>query len=560
MDKREFYKQLMENYTIDTEKVKCNAKRRYRNQSTGRLHKWTVGIAACTAVAAVAAITVVSINSLPNRSGVDITDSSIESAMERLRAADQRYLALSAEQETMDIYVSFSKDLSRNEILMAFSALEDFSDIKISYLYMEKGKRYENSENTDGSLQFRGAKITAPTHLYNDLKELKAIAYLEPVEGSEYNDDTFVPIVIPPEVMNNTVSTDQTFEIPLPENTLPPETVDTSSGEVTAEPETEDSVTSEVPASETVETSSGGTFPVENIVLIPVSNVTYAEFINENQIVVTAEDSIRLCRLKENDEVQLETTFYANNAKVNWSNSNNSKLFITACDDKGRNKMFFADGESGILSEIDVSALTAGGYEISSVICNESSTAMLIKTVSLDKSRIYYASRNGNAMQVVLSKEFGCPVSVLCCSERSIYALVTDPTDSSMSIMEVSVADGNSVQIAHFGGNVKYVRNASLDMANITVVGENGVESYMLTNNGVLIPLEGHDPIFSSSDGMAFKLGPKYYVVIGDTAIELSEEDAEPYFNDDTADNKASKHTTKIDREGAAFVLINRDQ
>ncbi len=560
MDKREFYKQLMENYTIDTEKVKCNAKRRYRNQGTGRLHKWTAGIAACTAVAAVATITVISISNLPNHGGVDITDSSIESAMERLRAADQRYLALAAEQETMDIYVSFSKNLSRNEILMAFSALEDFSDIKISYLYMETGKRYESSESIDGSLQFRGAKITAPTYLYNDLKELKTIALLEPVEGCEYNDDTFVPINVPPDAVNSTASTDQTIQIPMPEGTLPPETTDISITEGTTAPETEGTGTGEISVPETSITPAETDLPDKDAILIPVPNVTYAEFINKNQIVVAASDSIRLCRLTENKEIQLETTFYANSAKVSWSNFNNSKLFITACDGKDRNKLFFADGESGTLSEIDVSALTAGGYEISSVICNNSSTAMVIKTVSIDKSCIYYASRNGSAMQVVLSREFGCPVSVLCCSEDSIYTLVTNPEDSSMSIMEVPVEDGEPVQIAHFGSNVKYSRNISLDYAIITVTNETGEENYILTGSGDLLPFEGQNAAFSPIDGNAFKTDSKYYVIIDGNLVEIDEDEAMLYFKNSTVGNKANENSILIIDGGTAYVLTNAIQ
>ncbi|MCM1299107.1 MAG: hypothetical protein NC203_11785 [Firmicutes bacterium] len=551
MDKREFYRQLMENYTVDTEKIKCNAKRRYQKQSTGMLRKWTAGIAACTAVAAAAAITVVSINSLPGRRGIDITDSSIEAAMERLHAADQRYLELSDKQEFMDIYVSFSKNLTRNEILMAISAIEDFSDINVTYLYTEKGKRYNNDEGLDQSLQFLGAKITAPTAVYNELKELRAISYLEPVEGCKYNDDNFMPIVTPVDALGTTVATDETIQVALPEVTpTSPETSDTVSTE-TAD------VTEDVSASSTAETTPSlfehATMPVYNQkITLPLENISYGVFINEEKLVVINNDSIRLYWVM-GDELKLETTFYAASAKVSWSNEDSSKLLITGCDDKGRNKLFIADGEKGYLSELNVSSLTNGDFELSSVIGSDSGDIMMIKSVSLDKTRIYYARRSGNTIDIVLVKEFDCPVSVVSCSGSTVYVLLTytDDNGEGMHLTAINTSENLSEEIAVFSSSAKFTRNADLNLAAVT----DGDNCFMLTPAGVLVPLESGSVTFGSADCSVFKCGSRYFMSGTDRIAEITEEEAKPYFEIQSG-HSYGRYDITVFADGTAEILI----
>lgn len=550
MDKREFYKQLMENYTVDTEKIKCNAKRRYQKKSTGILHKWTAGIAACTAVAAAAAITVVSINNLPS-GGIDITDSSIAAAMERLHAADQRYLELSKQQEVMDIYVSFSKNLSKKEIFMALSAIEDYSDIDVTYFYTEKGKRYDNNESTDGDLLFLGAKITAPTAMYNELKELRTISYLEPVEGCKYNDDNFMPINTPVEALATTSPTDQTIQIALPEIT-PASTENTES--VTSEAGTSSETVSDTPAPETTTDKFLGSMPLyDQKISVPIENISYGTFINEEKLVIINNESIRLYCVR-NNELMLETTFYAASAKVSWSNEDSSKLLITGCDDKGRTKLFSADGEYGYLTELDVSALIKGDFELSSVISNDSASVMLIKAVSLDKSRIFYAMRSGNTMEIVLAKEFDYPVSVVSRSDNKIYAFLTyaDEGEKKIHLSAIDTKENLSDEIASFSTSAKFTRNSDLSLAVIT----DGGNSFMLTPAGVLIPLESGDVTFSGTNSRMFKCNSKYYLCGDEQIAEISEEEAKDDF---VKQDKHSyeKYELSIFADGTAEILIS---
>ena len=550
MDKREFYKQLMENYTLDTEKIKCNAKRRYQKQSTGMLHKWTAGIAACTAVAAVAAVTLVSISNLPDRRGIDITDSSIEAAMERIHAADERYLALSNTQNVMDIYVSFSRNLTRNEIFMAFSAIEDFGDIDVIYFYTEKGKRFENNESIDSDTVFLGAKITAPTSIYNELKELRAISYLEPVEGCKYNDDNFLPINTPVEALTTAISTDQTIQIALPE-------VTPSSTEESTPASSEPGTLSQTDTDTSVPESTSGLFPgsvpfYDQKISVPLENISYGAFINEEKLVIINNDSIRLYWVM-GDELKLETTFYASNARVSWSNEASSKLIITGCDDKGRNKLYFADGDMGYLSELDVSSLTKGDFELSSVISNNSGNVMAIKSVSLEKSRIYCAVRSDNTMEIALAKEFEYPVSVISCSGGKVYAMLTyaDESGEKIHLTAINTADGLSEEIASFSTAAKIVRNSDIDSAVIT----DGDSSFLLTSSGTLIPLEGGNVTFSTVNGGVFKCESKYYMSGTDKIVEITEEEAKAYFEKPN-NHSFAKYEITIFADGTAEILV----
>lgn len=541
----------MENYTIDTEKVKCNAKRRYQKQSTGMLHKWTAGITACAAVAAVAAVTVVSLTGLPDRNGIDITDSSIEAAMERLHAADQRYLELSNTQEYMDIYVSFSKNLSRSEILMAFSAVEDFGDINIAYFYTEKGKRYTGEDITDQNLQFLGAKITAPTSIYNEIKELRAVSYLEPVEGCKYNDDNFLPINTPVEALGTTIATDATIQIALPEiTTESSETENTTAYESDTASETQSE-------SQTPETTQNifehVSIPIYNQkISVPLENISYGAFINEEKIVIINNESVRLYRVM-GDDLKLETTFYAASARVSWSNDTNSKLLITGCDERGRNKLFCADGDMGYLYDLDVSSLTKGDFELSSVISNNAGDIMIIKSVSLDKSRIYYARRSGNTIEVVLAKEFEYPVSVISCSGDKVYTLLTYADDSGEKIHLTAINTGENLseELAVFSTSAKYTRNPDLNLAVIT----DGGSSFMLTPAGVLVPLEGGNVTFAPADSSIFKCESKYYMSGTDKIAEITEEEAKAYFEKSNA-LIGGKYEVSVFADGSAEILI----
>ena len=135
MNKNEFYRNLMLTYTVDTEKVRRIAKRRVVKRSS-RILRIIPGATACAAVTA-AAVTIVSLGAAGRGDPiVDITAD--EAAAARMAAAEQFYVSLPDDAELMDIYVSFERSLSYNEILLSFSKIDEKGDINIRLLYTDK--------------------------------------------------------------------------------------------------------------------------------------------------------------------------------------------------------------------------------------------------------------------------------------------------------------------------------------------------------------------------------------------------------------------------------------
>lgn len=614
MDKREFYKQLMETYTVDTEKVKCNAKRRSAKVKTSNIQKWTAAAAACAAVTA-AGFMIVSLNSLPQaggidpqRGGIDITDDNIENAMERMRKAEKRYeeINLTKAEENLDLYVSLAKPLSRSEITMAFSAIEDYNDIVMTLLYTSDGNCYQNTDNIGEGFSFLGVKITAPASLVSDIKMLKTVVFVE--FADDVTDDSFVPFDPNPEQYTTTLEplsepvqiimdtssatappvttgssatdpvtadtsdntdttpdtsadttnditddiTETTEDSSSNEDTEPPpvteETTDTDTetSEDTSKPEETTPEDTETTPEET--TPPKGNYAVE----IPLADIKTINFISDRHLVATTADSIRLYSFT-NESAKLETTFYASGAKITASGTDGTKLFITACDGEERKRLYYADGDTGLLCEINVSYITGGGTELSSVSCNEDASVILIKTVSLEKSCIYYATRVDGAISLLSGKEYTKPVSVLSYSKNTIFTAVTDSEDSSVKIYAVNALTGDETELRTYTGTLKYIRNFAKNMAFITITNEETETYFLLSSAGAVIQLETSDVIFSNSD--------KELVYVDKTGCKVEGSRlrvTDKIYTGTTETNRFSDYSYLLEKEKSYIIIKNR--
>ncbi|MDE6724005.1 MAG: hypothetical protein K2J79_00215, partial [Ruminiclostridium sp.] len=386
--------------------------------------------------------------------------------------------------------------------------------IKLSLLYTTDGKYYKFSDKIGSELKFRGAKITSPAKLFEELNRLKIVSLAEPVEGSKYTDKSFVPYVSKEQPV-----TDITFTV-TSESTVAEIVITDNSSTASDTPQ----------SSETTDITPPETDPeVPNTVKIPVSDVKTAQFINNDKLIVTTSDSIRLYRLTEG-ELQLETTFYADDAKIGCTDMANSLLYITACDTKGRNRLFCADGMAGTLTETDISAITKGESEITSVMCSEN--GLIIKTVSTDKANIYYAVRNGSEISIGFSKEYTSPVSVISGSAGTIYTAVTDSANAVIKLYAVNTADGSENELAAYPSEgVHFIRNSTSDMAAIVTENEGETSIFLLTPGGTLTEISD-SPVFSETDSSVFKAGEKYFRLENNQLVELGETEALPYFAD----------------------------
>lgn len=570
MDKKEFYRQLMETYTVDTERVKRGAKRKSRNVKSKALmiRNWTTAAAACGAVTA-AAIAVVSLSSVPDLSnssgGYDISeDGGMEAAMARFAAAEQQFEAysLNYDEEYFDLYVSFRKPIKRSEITMAFSVIENYNDITISLFYTAEGSYYLNTAELDDTMLFLAAKISAPASMLSEIKMLKETALVE-YPSDELTDDTFKPFnSVPAELTTTPELTNETVQISVPDTTtVPPATSDstetatpddTSSPEETSESDTalvdpfSPNETTDVTVSDTEVETSAPQVEYETLA-IPLTGVKTVSFINENCFVVTTSDSIRLLSCIDG-EIKIETTYYASGAKISYSSFDGSKMFIIARDGDNNTRLYYADGESSLLCEVDVNAITSGGAELSSVSCSSDGKIILMKTVSLDKTIIYYGERTEGTISLA-NKEYSNPTSVLAYSEGVIYTAVTDSKENTVKIFGVNIADGSETELASYIGSFKYTRSPANNMALITVTGENG-ETNVILNKGSLIPVDVNQVTFSRIKDDIVMIGDKCFAVSGGELAEVAEEEAVKYFE------AVDGNGYEISETGEASVII----
>lgn len=572
MDKKEFYRQLMESYTVDTERVKRGAKRKSRNVRSKALmiRNWTTAAAACGAVTA-AAIAVVSLSSVPDlgnsSGGYDISeDGGMEAAMARFAAAEQQYevYSLNYDEESFDLYVSFRKPIKRNEITMAFSVIEDYNDIKISLFYTAEGSYYLNTSELDDTMLFLGAKISAPASILSEIKMLKETALVE-YASDELTDGNFKPFnSIPAELTTTPELTNETVQISVPDvTTVPPVTSDTAetaavtdtqspeetsvSDTVMADPFSPDETT-DVTVSDTEPEMTTPQAEYETLA-IPLTGVKTVSFINENCFVVTTADSIRLLSCA-GGEIKIETTYYASGAKISYTSYDGSKMFIIARDGDNNTRLYYADGDSSLLCEVDVNAITSGGAELSSVSCSSDGKTVLMKTVSLDKTVIYYGERIDGTIPLA-NKEYSNPTSVLAYSDGVVYTAVTDSKENIVKIFGINIANGSETELASYSGSFKYTRSPAVNMALITVTGENG-ETNAILNKGNLIPVDANQVAFSGIKNDTVMIGDKYFTVSGGELAEASAEEAGKYFE------AVERHGYEISETGEAWVIVKK--
>ena len=554
MNKKEFYRNLMLTYTVDTDKVKRIAKRRVVKRSS-RILRFIPGAAACAAVTA-AAVTIVSLGAAGRGGGVDIVGD--EAAYARMAAAEQYYVNLPDDDELiMDMYVSFEHGLSYNEVLLSFSKIDENGDIKIHLLYTENGKYYENSESVsnDESLIFLGAKITAPASLCRDIRLLNTVSLVELPE-SGITDDGFLPFGSSA-LVTSTGTANDAFEISIPSYTTAEDITTTASETANTTTTPGGSGTENTPDETTADTTETTPEEIPDDIEIPVAGVTAVRIISADRIVVTTGDSIRLYRLHEG-VLGLETTFYASNAKISWSSYDGSDLFITACESGARTRLYWADGKAGALTELDVSAITEQGAEISSVVRTPDGSVTLLRTVSNDKSRVYTVRRLESSLSINLVLEYDSPVTSLALIGSDLYFAITDTKNATVTIAAKDLTNGAVTEIASYSGTLRFTRSQTFNSAALTFTSADGEETVvLLTPDGVLMETALRGITFSRTDGRIFTDGECYYIINSDGIMLLdSEAKAEAAF---ALAPTPGNYTCVIQEDGSAYLMLKAE-
>lgn len=374
MDKREFYKELMQQYTFDEEKIRRNAKR--NASGFGSLSaKWLpVGTAAAVFVSVFGGYMLMSQFSGNNPVPESVvSDANTFSASDRLREMEKNTFLIGSNafpNETATWYATFASKMTYPELIRRLEAeVSDTGIVQVEKLYLDDGFVDAGDYLNNHEVTFTAAKLRAPTDLYDQLRAV----FLMVEDNSGLTDDNFSPLE-----SDEVFATQPEVTTALPVETTPEETTtlgqstpekteSTTAPEQTTAPE---SVTEEtLPADETG-------VPGQTLMLnIPVSNVTDVQFVSENLFVALSKSTVSFYRIDKAEDghtYTLVSSYECNNPRL-WSVcADTGNTIIMASDSAGqRTSLFVASGATGALEQITfpenaqvakiVNAFTSGG-------------------------------------------------------------------------------------------------------------------------------------------------------------------------------------------------------
>jgi hypothetical protein len=433
MDKKEFYKQLMEKYTRDDMKTLSNIKQKIKETSTkssgnfdlpetAYKHKQSVSRWLPLATAAAVFVSVYSgYMVLGNRYKTEpITENTGEktftevgvspaaeglSVKERLEEMERSAYRVSNSDfgsETKIIYLSFTEGLTIPELDKVLKSVSDTGNIKIIAMYRDKLIPLSAADKEYAGKKFIGAKIEAPAKMLVDLKDCGAFSEVN--FGELVNDKNFVPIL--PKQIEEVTKT-----------TPPPRTTAVTSA---SKPVT---IGESTPVTETSEPNGNNVLtPIETIMFnLPVTDATEVEFINDDHFVILTKESVSLYRIssvndpEETNEseksCELVSGYKTFNPKITYRNKESKSVTIAGNDEYGkRRNVIIADGRENTLKYIALPDSETG--EILYAFGNNGKVFLKVQTDNNGCS-FYEAENNGSDYTLNKFAEFNNNATVL---------------------------------------------------------------------------------------------------------------------------------------------------
>ncbi len=529
MDKKEFYKQLMSEYTFNEEKIRRNAKRKPSNSFL--TSKWMpLSAAAAVFVTVYGGYMILTPlmndgnNVLPD-TGISASGSETDqvSAYDRLTDIEFKgYLINSNKLSAMEnktMYISFQYPMTYNQYTSILNTLvSDTGEIVTEALWNGKFISLESikADNSDNN-EYTAAKILAPVGFYNDIKDVSAFFSVE--FDSKINDDNFEPLI------NEPVTTERPVET---STTIPTETVSTTAPPVTEVPT--DTGTKAPETASTPETSAPVN-PLEiKMLQIPAENVIDVKFINNNRFFVLTRDNIFLYEINNELGYTELASFKSYNSRITYQSPDDSTFVILGGVDDllRRTELFIADGVTGELVQIDTSAITA---DANIVYAYYNGSDVFIKTLASDSSynAFYIASYDGSDFWIDKLEQFSAPTSVLHFDNKCFIYSITD--DGGLTeLYKKNYKDGSAVRLElDIDGAVHFVRSNYLD--NFAIIMDDGTAAWIWNASTETLSdkLVAENLSFSSYSGDVFTDGSAWYTLYGNSIQVI---DAEPIYEE----------------------------
>ena len=403
MNKHDFYKELMSEYSFDVEKIRTNAKKgKYAKQKISPIAiGFTAAVAACTVACGTLAFSM-----LGSKGGVDLVDTGSQSlsalsSSERVRYAIEQQSKEQNSEAIHDVLVTFTQPLDSAEAKVVIAEYTD-TNIPVKAVYLADGSKISGNDQVadifGGEYSISALCIQCAGSAMSQLQNAPEIFLVELMSEADF--DTAVPMnpdeVETVETVIPNVDPDDIYDIPeqytttgdnavivIPdeeENIVPDETESTETVESeessesteTAEAETVESTESDetdetVESTESAETSEATveadepetpSVPVlPEGVILPVdpeayaydtklSGVQSAYFVTDDIFFVITEDEFELYGFYAGSEMSV-LTVECSGAVVHWIDDDGGRLIVSGIGENGmRNKLWLVDANS----------------------------------------------------------------------------------------------------------------------------------------------------------------------------------------------------------------------
>ncbi|MCL1824007.1 MAG: hypothetical protein FWG44_07365 [Oscillospiraceae bacterium] len=586
MNKYDFYKEIMEKYTFDEEKICKNAKRASSASFMSRNAKWMP-------LATAAALIVVIIGGMMflNKpiDGEEITLASV-SDDERINAMikwEERILLGGYSDGKSYMYISFNEPMTYKQLDSALSLAATDTGVQIISLW-DRSNGFTDAEIVRRDMpdaSFTAAKVLIADELYFELRlrpEFKAVE-LEGVINDEnfspmenvpnHSDVPRPPVTIPsvPEPNDNTPDDkpDMTLNIEnSEENETSEETDSTNPADIdnnnSDEPvennenpgiqEPDDNQTSEEnPADERPDDINNDNNP-ENpasdepnpqpnppeekpkqvLLEAEVRDVTSVSFINENKFVVLTPNQILLYEIitagsgeRSWQSCGVAESFHAVHPKVSYVDSKTGTMIIISNDEYGRQTgLFIADGENGTLNRINVSGITQNYTDISYAFYSHGDIVLKAQDITGYNALFIASKHNGYSFTKVAESE---DKLIILNQNNGNFMYAHVPGDANTRIYNYNNESGISEEV-YLGISGEFSFARSPDVKNFAVITASdhvyiwNEASGRLTDNCIT----GTYVRFHRYSGNMFNSGAgEWYKIIGTEIVTATESEAD---------------------------------
>lgn len=388
MDKFDFYKELLDEYAFDKEKI-------YRNAKQGKLagkKRFPIGYIAIPAAAAAVVVTVGTLLIMnfgrPGDVMPPITSGSLAALtdQERLDKFKDEIIKNEGSKELYNTLVTFTRPLSPVEaqaVLLAHSE----NSVPVKILYLEDGTRISGSDEVGaafrgGNVKISGAVIKCAGYLMAHLDNDSRVLAVEIINDSDI--DVISPIKTDSSDNSNSKPVESSStESSQPDNVtvVPPENSEPSRPPVENPPvfesyELDNLIFEADSGKEPVYSAvnSSAEFPEEIIQRLPegvilpntVNEFSFvtenigaerAYFLNDNIFYVKTADDIRLYEFSEGFAALLNNPVSCPEAKVFWISENGSELMAVGAD----GEVYRVDANEKEIRALNTKAVTGDG-------------------------------------------------------------------------------------------------------------------------------------------------------------------------------------------------------